>query len=159
MKKTVYIETTIPSYYYETRKSVRALAWREATRKWWKNYRKFYNPIISEFVLFELERGHYPAKKEKFNLVKNLESLSHLAVIDDIVDEYIKNQLVPREFGGDAFHLAYASYYGVDFLLTWNCNNLANPNKFHHMNVINNRLKINTPIICTPIQLLTGEEV
>ena len=63
-----------------------------------------------------------------------------------------------REYGGDAFHLAYASYYDIDFLMTWNCNHLANPNKFHHMRVINGRLGLYTPIICTPDQLLSKGE-
>jgi predicted nucleic acid-binding protein len=27
---------------------------------------------------------------------------------------------MPRTLTGDALHLAYASYYKIDFLLTWN---------------------------------------
>ncbi|WP_446011830.1 hypothetical protein [Candidatus Electrothrix sp.] len=28
---------------------------------------------------------------------------------------------MPQVLKGDALHLAYASYYKIDFLLTWNC--------------------------------------
>ena len=39
---------------------------------------------------------------------------------------------MPRVLKGDALHLAYASFYKIDFLLTWNCNHLANANKRQH---------------------------
>jgi len=160
MKRSVYIETTIPSYYYETRKGVKFVAWREITREWWSTFRQYYKPVCSEVVLYELERGSHPSQKRKIALLQNIDRLAYTSVIDEIVEDYVQHNLVPREYGGDAYHLAYASYYGVDFLMTWNCNHLANPNKFHHMHVINGRLGLNTPIICTPEQLLTkGENI
>jgi predicted nucleic acid-binding protein len=159
MKKTVYIETTIPSYYYETRQDVKSIAWREITKEWWKKYRNYYLPVCSEIVLIELERGTHPSKEKKLSLLKNIELLKYLPIIEDIAEEYIRNLLMPREFVGDAYHLAYVSYYKIDFMITWNCNHLANPNKFHHLNVINSRLNLHTPVICTPEQLLIkGEE-
>jgi len=155
MKKRVYIETTIPSYYYEIRKDTKSRAWQEVTRNWWRNYRRYYEPITSQFVLYELSKSEHPNATLKIELVNTLEKLPHLLVIEDIVEEYIRHQLVPKEYGGDAFHLAYCSYYAIDFLMTWNCANLANPNKFHHIEVINTRLGLKSPILCTPDQLLS----
>ena len=83
--------------------------------------------------------------------------LAHLPIIEEIVRVYIDNKLVAEEYGGDAYHLAYASYYDVNFLLTWNCAHLANPNKFDHMSVINSKMNLRTPILCTPEQLLTSD--
>ena len=51
---TVYIETTIPSYYFETRTSPEAIAWRGATLRWWDEYRGGYDLVTSGFVLAEL---------------------------------------------------------------------------------------------------------
>jgi len=62
---------------------------------------------------------------------------------------------MPRVLKGDALHLAYASFYKMDFLLTWNCNHLANANKKQHISIINTRLKLFTPEIVTPSQLFT----
>jgi len=36
---------------------------------------------------------------------------------------------IEKKEKGDAIHLAYAPYFKVDYLLTWNCNHLANANK------------------------------
>lgn len=158
MIKSVYIETTIPSYYYETRTDHKSVAWREITYKWWNTYKKFYQAVTSDFVFLELEKGKHPNQKKKINLLDVIEILEPLPIINDIVEIYIKNSLIPKEYGGDAFHLAYASYYAIDFLLTWNCAHLANPNKFHHFNAINSTLSLKTPILCTPEQLLsTGD--
>jgi hypothetical protein len=155
MKNTVFIESTIPSYYYETRKTAQAITWRDATRKWWKEYKHYYQVVSSAFVIRELEEGTHPRQKDKIDLVKNgVELLAYVPAIKDIAELYIKNQLMPAEEIGDAFHLAFASYYNVDFLLTWNCAHLANPNKYRHIEFINKTLGLETPYLCTPIELL-----
>jgi hypothetical protein len=62
---------------------------------------------------------------------------------------------MPRVLKGDALHLAYASFYKIDFLLTWNCNHLANANKRKHIRVINTRLNLAIPEIITPLELFS----
>ncbi len=37
----------------------------------------------------------------------------------------------------DAFHLAFASFYKMDYLITWNCEHLANAHKQNHIRIIN----------------------
>jgi hypothetical protein len=39
MKKRVYIETSIPSFYCESRTDAAAVARREWTQNWWNDYR------------------------------------------------------------------------------------------------------------------------
>jgi hypothetical protein len=62
---------------------------------------------------------------------------------------------MPCALKGDALHLAYASFYKIDFLLTWNCNHLANANKRQYIRVINARLNLPTPEIVTPLELFS----
>jgi len=62
---------------------------------------------------------------------------------------------MPIDEQGDALHLAYASFYKIDFLLTWNCNHLANANKKQHIRIINARLNLFMPEIITPLELFT----
>ena len=73
----------------------------------------------------------------------------------EVAQVYLDNYLMPRSLTGDAIHLAYASYYKIDFLLTWNCNHLANANKKQHIRIINTRLNLPTPEIITPLELFT----
>lgn len=158
MKRTVFIETTIPSYYYETRRTPQAITWRNATRTWWREYRHYYQVVSSGLVIREIEEGVHPRQQKKIDLVKNsVELLAHVPAIDDIANIYIRNKLMPVEDVGDAFHLAFASYYNIDFLLTWNCAHLANPNKYRHMEIINRGQGLQAPYVCTPIELLEPE--
>jgi hypothetical protein len=43
----------------------------------------------------------------------------------------------------------------MDFLLTWNCQHLANANKKQHIRIINTRLNLLTPELITPLELFT----
>ena len=52
-------------------------------------------------------------------------------------------------------HLALASRYGVDVLLTWNCTHLANPNKFDHIESVNSELRLPVPLLTTPLNYLS----
>jgi len=63
---------------------------------------------------------------------------------------------MPKDPVGDAMHLALATYYKCDFLLTWNCNHLANANKFGHIERVNAMLGLSTPRLVTPLELLGG---
>ncbi|MDI6795245.1 MAG: hypothetical protein QME81_20685, partial [bacterium] len=78
--------------------------------------------------------------------------------IIEIAQTYIDHYLMPQSLKGDALHLAYASFYKMDFLLTWNCNHLANANKKQHIAILNTRLHLAVPEIITPLQLFHEEE-
>ncbi len=61
---------------------------------------------------------------------------------------------MPKDPLGDALHLALASYHKCDFLLTWNCKNIANANKFTHIKRINTLLGLFVPTLITPLELM-----
>jgi len=103
----------------------------------------------------ELARGNYPKKNEILEFVKKIETLEPNPEIQIIVDYYIQNSLMPKNQQGDAVHLAYASFYKIDFLLTWNCNHLANANKKQHIRIINSRLNLFISDIITPLELFS----
>ena len=127
MKKTVYLDTTIPSYLFDERKSIRA--WVDITRKWWDEERQRFDLWISEETFSELNAGDYPRKQEVLAFISEIPLLPVVPSVVGIVETYVTNYLMPQTSVSDAAHLAYASYYKMDFLLTWNCNHLANANK------------------------------
>jgi predicted nucleic acid-binding protein len=158
MKRVVYIETTIPSFYQEVRTEPEMIARRNWTREWWNNQREHYQLVTSIAVIEELERGDYPNKEKILNLVADIPLLSINMEIHDIVETYIKRKLMPADILGDALHLAIASFHGCDFLLTWNCKHLANANKFSHIRRLNTLLGLYVPALITPVELLSWEE-
>jgi predicted nucleic acid-binding protein len=155
MKKRVYIETSIPSFYYENRTDAAAVSRREWTRQWWDNQSHAYELVSSQAVLDELNNGDYPDYKRK-NCIALLDDLTFLPIeaeIALIVKTYLEHKLMPQDTSGDALHLAVASYHKCDILLSWNCKNLANANKFNHIRYVNNLLSLYIPILTTPLEL------
>ena len=155
-KPRVYVETTIPSFYHETRTAPDIVARRRWTRQWWSGAPERYELVTSSPVLDELAGGPRERIAERLTLVRELTLLAIEPGIGEILQAYLRHKLMPADPAGDALHLALASYHKCDFLVTWNCRNLANANKFEHIRRINTMLGLFVPILATPLELLGG---
>ena len=91
-------------------------------------------------------------------LVARLPLLAIDPGVTEIVETYIRHKVMPADPGGDALHLALASFHKCDFLVTWNCLHLANANKFGHIRRVNTLLGLFVPALVTPLELLGGSE-
>ena len=158
MKRRVYIETTIPSFYHEVRTEAEMLARRAWTREWWDTRRSRFDTVTSDAVVDELENGDFPQKSDALALLKDIPLLDIEEAVADIVEAYIRHHVMPADPAGDALHLALASYHRCDFLLTWNCRHLANANKFAHIRRVNGVLGLFVPSLVTPLELLGETE-
>jgi predicted nucleic acid-binding protein len=155
-KLSVYLDTTIPSYYYDERPELKLH--RDITRRWWDEEKSHYDVYISGIVLTELNRGNYPHKADVLQLVDELPILKAPDDIDNFVQVYVEQNVMPSRDLGDAFHLVMASYHKIDFLLTWNCKNLANAGKYNLIRLVNMQLDLFVPQIVTPEQLFERGE-
>lgn len=155
MKKSVYLDTTFPSYLFDDRESIHYFC--KTTQLWWKTESSLFDVFISLETIAELDQGDYPKKQEILEFASQIDQLEPVPEIPQIVAFYLEHNLMPKIAKGDAVHLAYASYYKIDFLLTWNCNHLANANKRQHIRVINGRLGLSVPEIITPLELFREE--
>lgn len=154
MKPKVYIETSIPSFYYEERPEPDMVARKLWTRQWWEQSGSYYSLVTSVAVLDELRQGTYPNKTAVLDLVNTLPLIPVTQEIVEIVQTYIQHHVMPQDPVGDALHLALASYHKCDFLLTWNCRHLANANKFGHIRRVNALLGLYVPALVTSLELL-----
>lgn len=152
-KPRVYVETTIPNFYYDLRSSAVVVEQRAATRKWWLNAADRYQLVTGPPVLEELAAGTSRQVAWRLKLLEAIPVLALELAVAEIVQVYLKNKLMPAKPTGDALHLALASHHGCDFIVTWNCRHLANPNKFVHIQRINRGLGLSTPQIVTPLEL------
>ncbi len=154
---TVYIETTIPSFYHEVRTDPDILARKNWTQHWWDFKREAYHVFTSLAVLDELNQGDYVTKNQAIALLDEVPVLKMEAAVAEIVEAYIHHSVMPTDPAGDALHLALASYHKCDFLLTWNCKHLANANKFRHIQRVNGMLGLYVPSLVTPLEFLEEE--
>ena len=155
-RNIVYIETSIPSFYYTLRSDPESVARMHWTRQWWEAYCEEAKLVTSVAVIEELREGTGGKTQQRIAL---LDSATVLPITDEVIDiaqVYVDKLVMPRDPKGDALHLALASYHKADFLLTWNCRHLANANKFHHIRVVNFELGLPCPVLTTPLNFMSG---
>ena len=155
---TIYIETSIPSFYYTARTDTESLARKNWTRRWWSTYSRLFSLHSSPAVIAELERSTREKEKaQRLALLEGMKFLEITAAVRQVATIYVDRLLMPQDGGGDALHLALASHYGVDVLLTWNCRHLANPNEFGHIESVNTELGLSVPLLTTPLNYLSED--
>jgi predicted nucleic acid-binding protein len=128
------------------------------TRLWWSTHADSSELLSSAAVIAELERGASEKVQTRLALLSNVELLEISNEVREIVRIYIRRLVMPNDPTGDALHLALASFYHVDVLLTWNCQHLANPNKMQHIRLVNYELGLPMPVLTTPLNYVGGGE-
>jgi len=157
LKKSVYIETTIISYQSaKPSRDIIVLAHQQITNEWWNKRRKDFHNFISAAVIDEIKAGYKSASKKRLELIEEFELLPLSSEVEKISNIYVKQLQIPEKSIRDTIHLAVASLNEIDYLLTWNCKHLANGEIIKKLVSLNKKLKIHTPIICTPEELLEG---
>jgi predicted nucleic acid-binding protein len=155
MKPSVYVETTIPSFLVSRTSPVIVTAARQiATRRWWEKKRGKYELYISSVVQEEIGRGDSQYAEQRLSLIADL---PRLAVTDEVVSlarELFAHLGLPETARPDAHHLAVASRYEVQYLLTWNLRHLANARVRRALALLGTTMGLWVPTICTPDELL-----
>jgi predicted nucleic acid-binding protein len=154
-KPTVYIESTVISYYTARRsRDIIVAAHQEITLVWWENVLPQLHPFISQIVFDEIERGDKSAADRRLKKVKDFDILEVKQEIVILADEYYKVLDIPQKARNDSFHLAIAVYHGLDYLVTWNCTHIAAGRVRSIIESLNHEKGYMTPVICTPEELM-----
>jgi hypothetical protein len=154
MNQLIYVETSVPSFYFETRPGVQLQARREWTREWWEIFIITDTLVTSPAVIAELSRTPESKRSDCLGLLESLPLLEMTEEADELVRLYIEHKIMPDDTEGDAMHLALATLHECDILVSWNCRHIANANKTDHIRLINGRLGLETPRLITPLELL-----
>ncbi len=127
MKRSLYLESTIPSYLVAVpSRDLLIAAHQQVTAEWWATSRIGFDLYVSQFILDEIGRGDTEVAKRRLNAVKGIPLLEITDDIFDLAAGLLALRIIPPKAGTDAVHIALAAVHGVDFLLTWNCKHIAN---------------------------------
>jgi len=136
----LYLDTTIPSAYYNERQRERQLF----TQRIWHEKLSNYHLVISNITAKELGATKNRRRKNKLlALVRRIELCTQTPACTALANEYLKFLSMPKY---DAFHIANATVFGCEILLSWN---------FAHMVKLANQKKINDINASTSYQPLT----
>ena len=155
MNSSVYLETTIVSYYCSRpNRDIIISARQQLTELWWDTQMKNYNVFISDLVLEESAKGDTDAASKRLDAISAFQILEIDEESAVLAKGLISKKAIPAEFPEDALHIAVAAINGMDFILTLNfahINNAMNREKI--MDIID-QFGLICPVICTPEELL-----
>jgi len=157
MKPTVYIETSIVSYY--TSRPSRDLvvtAHQQLTHEWWEHHRPQLEAYISTLVIQEAEVGDASAAKGRLEVIEDLPVLELNEDVLNLAKSLVETGPIPAEFFEDALHIAVAAVNGMEFLLTWNCHHINNPRMRPDIVRVVEIFGYECPVICTPDEFMGG---
>src|SRR3990167_9503428 len=125
MKETVYIETSVVSYFESKPGRDLVIAGRqEITREKLPKILEFFEVYISTLVLQEAEQGDPEAAQKRLNVITNLPDI------------------------------AITTVNGIDYLLTWNFTHINNAQMKSKIISVVEKYGYPCPIICSPEELL-----
>ncbi len=149
---TVYIETSIVGYL--TARSKDAIVFQarqQLTRRWWDRFRADYDLFISQLVLDEAAAGDPTAAQERLQLLQGMPLLDILNPdVATLARGLLDKHLLPDKAAADAYHVAVAAAYRIDYLLTWNCKHIANATLLPRVYRSIREAGFEPPLIVTP---------
>lgn len=157
MKPSIYIETSVISYLTGRLSSnLIVAAHQQLTQEWWENSLLHFDPFVSPVTIDEISQGDPEAARKRLGMIGNFPLLKITPDIQRLADTYFSSLRIPEKARADTYHLAVATVYKIDFLVTWNCKHLANGFVIRQLKNVNRELGTRSPVICTPEELMEG---
>ena len=155
MSETIYVETSIIGYLTaRSSNNLILMANMETTRQWWDGRRSQFMLYISQVVLDEVARGDGEMASRRLKILRDFPLLEINQAVHDLAVQFLSNSNLPPKASDDALHIAAATVYGLDYLLTWNCRHIANAQIQKKLLQISLDAGYELPTICTPYELM-----
>lgn len=156
MKKSIYIESSIPSYLTaRPSRDVRAAAWQQITCEWWEERREDFDLFTSGLVIAEISLGDPEAAKRRLQALHGIPQLLIDADAERLATRLTEGGGVPPSALADA--IAAATVHRMDYLLTWSFRHIDNAATKPTVRAICADSGCTCPEICTPLELFGKE--
>lgn len=154
-KPTVYVETTVISYFTaQPTRDLIVTAHQQLTREWWQHALPKLEAYVSTAVIEEIQRGDPGAASARLAAVAAFSVLGIPQDVEQLAAQYLGAVGIPERARIDALHLASAAWHGMDYLVSWNCTHIASGRVRAIVRRINEGAGMRTPVICTPEELM-----
>lgn len=158
-KPSVYVETSVISYLASRpSRDLIVAGHQQLTTEWW-SARDNWQLFISPLVLQEAGGGDADAAAKRLFFTQELTLLHLTDSVLHLAEQLLFETALPENAAEDALHVAVAAVYNMDYLLTWNCRHIANAMKRHAIMKACETSGYQTPVICTPEELMGGNDV
>ena len=162
-KKTIYLDTSVINFLFADDAPEK----RDLTKEFFDYYVRtgIYDVWISPVVIDEIQETKDDLKRTM--LIEAIDKYElHVIDIEGANDEiralsrlYIQGGIIPKKKIEDALHVAIATVFEYDILLSWNFRHLANVNKEAQIQSVNLQAGYVKPLrLVTPMEVIYDEE-
>lgn len=154
MKRKVYLETSVISYLTArpSRNLIEA-GHQQSTYIFWERRDQF-ALNASELVLRECAAGDPDAARRRVAALSGVDLLEVTAQSVELAKDLVASGIVPPNASEDALHICIATVHFMDYLVTWNCRHIANPEMQARIAESFRSKALLLPFICTPEELM-----
>jgi predicted nucleic acid-binding protein len=136
--KKIYLDTSVISAYFDFKKPLRQII----TEHWFQKDLINYEYYISTLVLEEIDNNSNNILKSKMLSLISDYNFNLLEINDDIfsLSSKYRSEILKKE-NNDSIHIATASFYGLDSIVSWNFKHIVNletMSVIHKINLKNN---------------------
>ena len=157
----LYVETSVVSYLTNRPALDVITAGHQATTwQWWETQRKYFELVISQFVVDECAAGDPIAASKRIATIEGLALLdASRPEVESLAGGLIAAGALPAKAYIDASHIAVCAVAGVEMLLTWNFKHIANGAMLKNIQLVCSSHGFECPQLLTPLQLLGDDDV
>jgi predicted nucleic acid-binding protein len=114
--------------------------------------------VISEITIEELENAPEKVKNIYKTIADKLRILKVNQEVSRLAQEYLKAEVIGRKNLEDAVHIALATVYQIDVLVSWNFRHIVNYNKIKGFNAENIKNGYKQIEIYSPMEVIDFEK-
>ena len=157
-RRRIYVETSVISYLTaRPSRNVIEAGHQQSTFLFWDRRGEF-DLVASELVVTECSLGDAVAASKRLDALLEMPLLDINAHSVELAKGLVASGIVPIKASEDALHISIATVHFVDYLLTWNCRHIANPEVQARIAEHFRPLGLSLPFICTPDELLGDQD-
>ena len=147
----IYLETSVINFLFAEDAPEKM----KITREFF-NLIEEYEVFISDIVLLEIEQASEQKKEMLLNVVKKykMRALETSEQIEKLAEAYVNEGIIPKKYFNDALHIAIATKFKLDAIVSWNLTHIVKFKTKYHIKEINKNLNEKDVIICTPEEMV-----
>lgn len=155
-KLVLYIDATIPNYVFNMHVPDKQFA---AKRLFEESKRGKFTILASPVLLEELDAAPEPKRTSMLNLIRDFSLLAPAPEVEMLARDYVEKGIIPAKNLNDARHIAFASFYGLDVIVSYNFEHIVRIETIDGVTAVNLLHGYGTPKIAVPEEVIDVEDL
>jgi predicted nucleic acid-binding protein len=153
---SLYLDTSVLNFFFEEHDLEKANSTKDLFGEITKGR---YHAFILDLVLREIGKAPDLRRKELLSLIKTYQ-LPQEEVTEEclaLADKYMKRKIFPPKCRDDGLHIAVATVYQADVVISWNLKHMVKLRTRREVKAINVLEGYREIEICTPLEVIEND--